>query len=80
MASTSKTPSPAPDGDDGIREFRIGDATYANVFAPADFQGRRGHVTEIGPGASEYRVEFEDNRLPTTGYLMAWWMEALPRA
>ena len=26
-------------------------------------------MTELGPGKSEYRVEFEDGRQPTTGYL-----------
>jgi hypothetical protein len=61
--------------EDSAPAFRIGDTARANLFAPADFQGRRGFITEVGPGASEYRVEFEDNLTPTTGYLMAWWLE-----
>ncbi len=36
---------------------------------PEGYCDRTGTVTEIGPGESEYRVEFEDDQRPTTGYL-----------
>ena len=57
------------------KKFKVGDSTSVNEFAPEDFRGRHGHVTEIGPGDAEYRVEFEDDQRPTTGYLMASWLE-----
>lgn len=62
------------DRQDRTGAFLVGEYVLANLFAPGEFQGRRGHITEVGPGAGEYRVEFEDNRLPTTAYLMAWWL------
>jgi hypothetical protein len=56
-------------------KFQVGDHARANDQAPKDYAGRDGIVTELGPGKSEYRVEFEDGRTPTTGYLMSWWLE-----
>lgn len=58
-------------------KFKVGDTADANDHAPGDYAGRRGLVTEVGPGKSEYRVEFEDGRQPTTGYLMSWWLDAI---
>ena len=55
--------------------FRVGDVALANDSAPSDFRGRRGIVTEIGPGDVEYRVEFEDGRQPTTGYLSSAFLD-----
>jgi hypothetical protein len=55
--------------------FVIGDRVRANPQAPRDYRRREGTITEIGPGASEFRVEFDDARQPTTGYLMAPWLE-----
>jgi hypothetical protein len=55
--------------------FRVGDLAYVTDEAPEVYQGREALITEIGIGSSEYRVEFEDGRRPTTGYLMAWWLE-----
>lgn len=75
MASTKSAPTPPRMTEDRTRKFRVGDFACANLFAPPDFQGRRGHITEIGPGSAEYRVEFEDNQMPTTAYLMAWWLD-----
>ena len=40
----------------------------------ADYQGRSGIITEIGPGDGEYRIEFEDGDRPTTAYLSAAWL------
>jgi len=56
-------------------KFQVGDRARANDQAPKDYAGREGIVTELGPGKSEYRVEFEDGRTPTTGYLMSWWLD-----
>jgi hypothetical protein len=56
-------------------KFSVGDRARPNKHAPSDYLGRDGMVTEIGPGKSEYRVEFEDGRQPTTGYLMSWWLD-----
>jgi hypothetical protein len=53
----------------------IGDAVRANGKAPADYRGRTGIVTEMGPGDAEYRVEFEDGERPTTGYLTSAWLD-----
>ena len=49
----------------------MGDRVRVTDGAPQDYRARTGTVTEIGPGESEYRVEFEDDRRPTTGYLDA---------
>jgi hypothetical protein len=57
--------------------FRVGDVARANDSAPSDFIGRRGIVTEIGPGDAEYRVEFEDGRQPTTAiFHQHFWIES----
>jgi hypothetical protein len=50
-------------------KFHVGDRVRVNSKAPADYIDRVGTVTELGPGESEYRVEFEDGQMPTTGYL-----------
>lgn len=49
--------------------FQVGDRVHVNKKAPADYVDRVGTVTELGPGESEYRVEFEDGQMPTTAYL-----------
>lgn len=51
--------------------FGVGDVVRVLPSAPIDYKGRLGIVTEIGPGDSEYRIEFEDGERPTTGYLPA---------
>jgi hypothetical protein len=56
-------------------KFQVGDATRANEQAPRDYRDRRGLVTELGPNTSEYRVEFDDGRQPTTGYLVSAWLD-----
>jgi hypothetical protein len=50
-------------------KFQVGDRVHVNNKAPADYRDRIGTVTELGPGESEYRVEFEDGQMPTTAYL-----------
>jgi hypothetical protein len=52
-------------------KFAIGDRVRTSAQAPRDYRQRDGTVTEIGPGESEFRVEFEDGRRPTTGYLVS---------
>ena len=52
-------------------KFQVGDRVHVNSKAPADYTDRVGTVTELGPGESEYRVEFEDGQMPTTAYLSA---------
>jgi hypothetical protein len=52
-------------------KFQVGDRVHVNGKAPADYTDRVGTVTELGPGESEYRVEFEDGQMPTTAYLSA---------
>jgi hypothetical protein len=61
-------------------KFQVGDAARPNAHAPSDYRGRTGLITELGPGKSEYRVEFEDGRQPTTGYLKSRWLESIPSA
>jgi hypothetical protein len=53
----------------------VGDRVRANPQAPQDYRRRDGTITEIGPGASEFRVEFDDARQPTTGYLTSLWLD-----
>jgi hypothetical protein len=50
-------------------KFQVGDRVHINSKAPGDYVNRIGTVTELGPGESEYRVEFEDGQMPTTAYL-----------
>jgi hypothetical protein len=54
--------------------YVVGDVVQVSGDAPRDYKGRRGIVTEIGPGEREYRVEFEDGDRPTTGYLPIQWL------
>ena len=56
------------------RSYSVGDVVHVSSDAPRDYRGRTGTVTEIGPGDTEYRVEFEDGERPTTGYLPAAWL------
>jgi hypothetical protein len=75
VTSTKRRVAPASGKHhDSRAKFRIGDAARVNDRAPADYADRLGLVTEVGPGNSEYRVEFEDSRRPTTGYLKSWWL------
>ena len=60
------------------RKFEIGDRVVVNAKGSRDYRGREGFVTELGPGKSEYRVEFEDGRQPTTGYILSAWLTAEP--
>lgn len=59
-------------------EFSVGDQVFANEHAPADYRRRSGIITEVGPGA-EFRIEFEDGRQPTTGYLITEWLYRVSR-
>lgn len=54
--------------------YTVGDTVRVSSAAPADYQGRNGIITEIGPGDGEYRIEFEDGDRPTTAYLSAAWL------
>jgi hypothetical protein len=58
------------------RKFQIGDHVRANDNAPSDYRAHVGVVTEIGPGKSEYRVEYNDSG-HAYGYLMSWWLDRL---
>jgi hypothetical protein len=53
----------------------VGSRVQVNDQAPAEYKSREGFVTELGPGQSEYRVEFDDGLKPTTGYLTAGWLD-----
>ena len=52
------------------RKFQLGERVCANADAAGEYRARCGFVTELGPGRSEYRVEFDDGQRPTTGYLL----------
>jgi hypothetical protein len=54
--------------------YAVGDVVRVSSTAPADYRGRTGIITEVGPGDASYRVEFEDGGRPTTGYLSAVWL------
>jgi hypothetical protein len=56
-------------------KFQVGDRVRVNSKAPVDYVDRVGTVTELGPGELEYRVEFEDGQMPTTGYLSGTCLE-----
>ncbi len=58
-------------------QFAEGDWVLATEHAPEEYRGRNGVVTENGPGMSEFRVEFNDGRTPTTGYLRSSWLRAM---
>ena len=60
------------------KTFEVGDRCRVNAKGPGDYEGREGRITEVGPGESEYRVEFEDGEQPTTGYLTSSWLERVP--
>jgi len=53
------------------KSLSIGDIVETSADAPAEYRHRVGFITEAGPGNDEYRVEFEDGKTPTTGYLNA---------
>jgi hypothetical protein len=72
--STSQSPGKSTPPDEP--RFNVGDRVRTNNRAPAGFRARLGFVTEIGHNGWEYRVEFEDNLQPTTGYLKGIWLEA----
>lgn len=55
--------------------FALGDRVRVRPEAPNDYRQRAGFITEIGPGRSEYRVEFDDGNRPTTGYVKAEWLQ-----
>lgn len=55
-------------------KFQVGDRVRANDHAPSDYYRRVGVVTAVGPGKSEYRVEYDDGGQPY-GYLMSWWLD-----
>jgi hypothetical protein len=53
------------------RELAVGDRVRGKVDAPAPFRSRVGTVMEIGPGASDCSVTFDDN-LKTEHVKSAW--------
>jgi len=59
-------------------EFSVGDPVLVNDHAPGDYRRRTGIITEVGPG-TEFRIEFEDGRQPTTGYLISEWLNRVNR-
>jgi hypothetical protein len=74
--SPAKTRAVRRNGKLGGRKpkFVIGDHAKANDKAPSDYRGRIGTIMEIGPGKSEFRVEYTDGGQPH-GYLMSWWLD-----
>jgi hypothetical protein len=68
------------DGGRKAAAFSVGDQVLVNDHAPGDYRGRAGIVTELGPGTSEFRIEFEDGRQPTTGYLRSGWLDRVSRS
>ena len=54
--------------------FGEGDLVIANNQAPTEYRGRRGVITEVTVGGTEFRVEFEDGVRPTTGYMKSEWL------
>lgn len=56
-------------------KFAIGDRARANDKAPGDYRGRAGTIGEIGPGKSEFRVDYSDGATPEVGHLMSWWLD-----
>jgi hypothetical protein len=83
MKESSRAAAAAPHANDNaaVRPgFSIGDHVLANDQAPGDYRRRNGIITEIGPGTLEFRVEFEDGRQPTTGYLQSEWLYRMNRS
>jgi len=60
-------------GAERKRKFAVGDRVRGRDEAPASFRHRVGTVVEIGPGASECSVTFDDNL--HTEYVQSNWME-----
>jgi hypothetical protein len=56
-------------------KFGIDVRVVANEHAPSRYRGRIGTVKEIGPGKSEYRVNYGDGLTPQSGRLMSWWLD-----
>jgi hypothetical protein len=55
-------------------QLDVGATVRVSAAGPAEYKGRTGIITEVGPGDAEYRIEFEDGALPTTGYLTGAWL------
>ena len=55
-------------------QLDVGATVRVSPAGPLEYRGRTGIVTEVGPGEAEYRIEFEDGGLPTTGYLAGAWL------
>ena len=68
MSPRAETQKPAP------ARFKEGDLVIVNRRAPAEYRGRRGIITEVTTGETEFRVEFDDSVRPTTGYVKAEWL------
>jgi hypothetical protein len=56
-------------------KLSVGEPARANDKAPAEYRNRFGIITELGPGRTDYRIEFEDGQRPTTGYLSSRWLD-----
>ena len=55
------------------RKFAVGERVRGTDDAPASIRHRVGTVVKIGPGASEYRVTFDDDL--HTEHVQSNWME-----
>jgi len=78
LARGSEQGGPMPVRSDirkpAVLRLSEGDLVIANTHAPAEYRGRRGLISEVTVGGTEFRVEFDDGVRPTTGYLKAEWL------
>jgi hypothetical protein len=55
-------------------KFAIGVRVVANDHAPMSYRGRVGSVSGIGPGKSEYRINYGNDHSPEHAQVMSWWL------
>ena len=55
-------------------KFQVGDSVFVNELAPIDCRERFGTIRALGTRASEYRVMFDDDEMPTHGSMMSLWL------
>lgn len=65
-------PTTRPPSATGRTKFQVGDRVVGKESGPASFRGRTGTVRQIGPGAAEYGVQFDDGPLE---YVSPSWMD-----
>jgi hypothetical protein len=79
VRSTAKRKAARKNAKRGGRpvKFQMADRVRVNDKAPTDYRDRIGTIFKIGPGRSEYGVEFGDDGTgnPSSGYLMSWWLD-----